>query len=217
MFPLAKNCATRLLAVRLSGNTMHPGASMQGYRKRHTEPKQGRINAGEDTRVTSRSGWIISLIFVASLGTGCSKSGQSSQVLQAPVRTLNSPQTPDTNSGPSPASSDADLVRQAIEDHVRNDREINISALEMSIDSVNLEGDRAQAKVTFRASQGGATMTMIYFLERRPEGWQVRKGQPADGQFVHPPIDQSMSPTLSTPARPDIQEFLKNHPATGSN
>lgn len=144
---------------------------------------------------------IILLIFVAPFGAGCSKSDHAA-------------------SEPSPSSRDTDLVRQAVEDHVRNDREINLSAMDMNVDSIKLNGDQAQANVTFRAKQGGATMAIIYSLERRGNGWQVSTAQPADGEFVHPSLDAThpvTSPNPNAPAMPDIQEFLKNHPATSKN
>jgi hypothetical protein len=157
---------------------------------------------------------IVWLILVAPFGTGCSnsKSGHSSQSLAAAASTQ--------NSDASPLGGEAERVRRAVEEHVRNDQEINVSAMDMSVDSVNLNGDQAQARVTFRARQGGATMEMIYLLEQNGNDWQVTKGQPAEGQFVHPPMDQThlgSGPKLGAPAMPDVQEFLKNHPATGSN
>jgi hypothetical protein len=119
-----------------------------------------------------------------------------------------------------PANSDRDLVRHAIENHVQNDRHINLSAMDMTVDQVNVKGDRAQASVAFRARQGGATMAMTYLLERQGNGWQVIKGQPADGQFVHPPIDQAdpgTSPSPSVHPMPDVQDFFKSHPTTSTN
>lgn len=161
---------------------------------------------------------IVPLILMAWFGIGCSKSGPSPQFPAAPAGTVNPSQAPAANSDVS--GGDADLVRQAVEDHVRNDREINVSAMNMSVDSVKLNGDQAQAKVTFRVRQGGATMAMIYSLERHGNGWQVVGSQPADGQFDHPPTDQThpgLSPNPLAPGMPDIQQFLKNHPATSSN
>jgi hypothetical protein len=92
--------------------------------------------------------------------------------------------------------------------------------MDMSVDSVNFNGDQAQANVTFRVKQGGSSMEMIYWLGRQGGVWQVAKSQPADGQFVHPPIDPthpSASPNPTVPAMPDVQEFLNDHPAMNSN
>jgi len=162
---------------------------------------------------------IVSLIFLALFGTGCSQSGPSSQSA-APAASLRQPPTLATNGDASLSGGDADLVRQAVEDHVQNDREINLSAMDMSVDSVNFNGDQAQANVTFRVKQGGPTMEMIYWLERHGKVWQVAKSQPANGQFLHPPMGPthpSVSPKPAAPAMPDVQEFLNNHPAANSD
>jgi hypothetical protein len=158
---------------------------------------------------------IAALILMASFATGCSKSGQSSPFLAAPASSASA-----TNSGASPPGGDLDLIRQAVEDHVRKDQEINLSAMDMSVDSVNLNGDQAQARVTFRARHGGAMMAMVYSLERHGDAWQVAEAQPAQGQFVHPAIDPAhpeMSPKPAAPQVPDIQEFFRSHPATSGN
>jgi len=162
---------------------------------------------------------IVSLIFLASFGIGCGQSSPSS-TSAVPASSLSRPQTPATNADASASRRDADLVRQAVEEHVRNDREVNLSAMDMSVDSVNFNGDQAQANVTFRVKQGGSSMEMIYWLKRQGKLWQVAKSQPADGPFVHPPIDPthpSASPNPAVRAMPDVQEFLDNHPATNSN
>jgi len=95
-----------------------------------------------------------------------------------------------------------------------------MSAMDMSVDSVSVTGDQAQANATFRVKQGGTSMAMVYSLQRRGNGWLVVNGQPSDGQFVHPPMDKTHSGTStnpSAPAMPDVHDFLKNHPATSSN
>lgn len=163
---------------------------------------------------------LVSLILIASFGAGCSKTDQSSQFLAAPASALHPRESPAANSLASTSASDVELVRQTVEDHVRNDREINLSAMVMSVDSVSLHGDQAQVQVTFRARQNSATMAMIYSLERHGDGWQVTKGEPTGGELVHPPIGQTppgRPPASAAAALPDIHEFFKNHPATGSN
>lgn len=161
----------------------------------------------------------VSLIFLASFGIGCSQSSPSSQST-APAASVSRPPTLATNADASLSGGEADLVRQAVEDHVQNDREINLSAMDMSVDSVNFNGDQAQANVTFRVKQGGPTMAMIYWLERHGKVWQVAKSQPAGGQFVHPPMGPThptVPPNSDAPAMPDVQEFLSNRPAANSN
>ena len=171
--------------------------------------------AGNREKIGMSNFMIVSLIFLVSFGIGCSQSRPSSPPA-APAR----PQTLATDADASVSRRNTDLVRAAVEEHVRNDPGINLSAMDMSVDSVNFSGDQAQANVTFRLKQGGPTMEMIYWLERQGKVWQVARSQPADGPFVHPPMDPThpnASPNPATPAIPDVREFLNNHPATNSS
>lgn len=175
----------------------------------------------EDTYMIWRDG-LFPVILVVAFSIGCNKSDQSSQASAAPTSAprASGTNTPEPPVSDAPASgSDADLIRQAVEDHVRNDRGINMSAMDMSVDSVNVNGDQAQANATFRVKQGGTSMAMVYSLQRHGDGWLVVNGRPSDGQFVHPPMDKThsgMSPNSSAPGMPDVHEFLKNHPATSN-
>jgi len=176
----------------------------------------------EDIHVISRFA-ILPLALAATFAMGCSKTGQPTQ---APPSPTSAPSGNSTSLTPEPApgvpalGTDADLIRQAVEEHVRNDHGINMSAMDMSVDSVNVNGDQAQANATFRVKQGGTSMAMVYSLQRHGNAWLVVNGQPSDGQFVHPPMDKTHSGTSanpSAPAMPDVHDFLKNHPATSSN
>ena len=125
------------------------------------------------------------------------------------------------SSAPQTAGSDADAVRAAIEDHLRNDRSVNMDAMNMTVDSVSINGDQARANASFRIKQGGSGMAMTYFLQRQGKGWLVTRSQPSDGQFVHPPMDQVHSGAAASPpakpAMPDVSDFLKNHPPPQTN
>ena len=163
------------------------------------------------------------LALAAMFAIGCSKSDQPTQAPDSPTNApgLNSSNVPSPSVSDSPASgSDANLIRQAVEDHVRNDQGINMSAIDMTVDSVSVNGDQAQAKVTFRVKQGGTGMAMIYTLQRHGSGWLVISSQPGDGQFVHPPMDKTHSGTSAnpaTPVMPDVHDFLKSHPTPTKN
>ena len=90
-----------------------------------------------------------------------------------------------------------------------------MSAMDMSVDSVRINGDQAQADAVFRVKQGGASMKMTYLLTRHANGWLVVKNQPADGQFVHPPMDKAHSgsaPPPADPSFPNFHDYLKQHP-----
>jgi hypothetical protein len=166
-------------------------------------------------------GATVVLVLATILAIGCGKSDQPAPPSAAPSN------APEVGVGPAggpgvPASSgDSAMIRQAIEDHVRNNHGVNMSAMDMSVDAVTVNGDTAQANATFRLKQGGTSMAMTYSLERHGNGWLVVHGQPSDGQFVHPPMDRARSGVSASPPPasgvPDVTDFLKNHPAPSHN
>ena len=168
---------------------------------------------------------VTALLIVISI-TGCSQKSQTapSSVSYNCQRSGERAANAAANTAAQPASgSDADAIRAAIEDHLRNDRGINMSVMDMSVDSVSVNGDHAQANAAFHLKQGGTGMTMTYFLERHANGWLVMRNQPAGGQFVHPPMDKvhsGMSGNTAPPpasGMPDVTDFLKNHPALNND
>lgn len=133
------------------------------------------------------------------------------------------PQAADAPAPPAstpPGTSDENAVRKAIEDHVRSNPGINMGAMDMSVDSIKIDGDQAQANATFRLKQGGTSMTMTYSLSRNADGWVVVKNQPGQGQFAHPPMDKTHSgalPDSANPSFPDIHQFMKQEPPPNKN
>jgi hypothetical protein len=123
--------------------------------------------------------------------------------------------------GSQASPADQSAIRAAIEDHLRGNSSLNLDAMEMVVDSVAIQGDRAQAHASFHVKKGGATgMTMQYFLQRSGNGWVVTNGQPADGNTQLPPSANSHpvpNTTQSTPSTPDVDAFFKDHPAPKSN
>jgi hypothetical protein len=165
-------------------------------------------------------------IFAAISGSGCSSQNAQTAPSNGATAAISPAELAPSaaSSARQPASgSDADAIRAAIEDHLRNDHGINMSVMEMSIDSVKINGDQAQANAAFHLKRGGTGMTMTYFLERHANGWLVTRNQPADGQFVHPPMNKvhsGMTPNSASqagPGMPDVTDFLKNHAAPDSN
>jgi len=163
---------------------------------------------------------IVPLLVFAALLIGCGKSKRTAQISPS---SASAPSATDTSTASSPpigvpaSARDADLIHHALEEHVRNDRGINMDALDMSVDSISVDGDEAHANATFRVRQGGAAMTMAYLLQRHGGAWIVVNSQPGGGQFVHPPVDKADSgaaPKDANPAMPDVQDFLKKHPAS---
>lgn len=163
----------------------------------------------------------IAAVLAAIFAGGCSKSGQpAASSGGAPVGSAGGGPASATSSAPQAAGGDADAIRAAIEDHVRNDRSVNMAAMDMSVDSVSINGNQAQANAAFRLKQGGPGMAMTYFLERQASGWVVMRSQPSDGQSAHPPTDNihpGMGASPAPPAMPDVNDFLKNHAPPNSN
>lgn len=123
--------------------------------------------------------------------------------------------------GSQASRADQQAIRAAIEDHLRGNSSLNLDAMDMVLESVSIQGDRAQAHASFHVKNGGATgMTMQYFLQRSGGAWVVTNGQPADGNTQLPPSASSQpgnSLTQSTPSVPDVNAFFKDHPASKSN
>ena len=149
---------------------------------------------------------MLPIALVALAAMGCNKSNESASAPAAPATSpaaTTAPSPPASDFVGSPASeADAKRIYQAVEDHVRNDQGIKLSAMDMSVDSASVNGDRAQAITTFSVKQGGASMAMAYDLERHANGWIVVKGRPAEGQYVHPPLDKTHSGTRANSSAP---------------
>lgn len=159
---------------------------------------------------------MIALLLVPVIIGGCKKSSQPASGSAMP-QSDSSAQAPTSGGLQSQASADdTEAIRKAIEAHVRDNKGINLAAMDMTVRNVQIHGDQAQADTEFRLKQGSASMQMTYSLERHADGWIVVHNQPSGGQFQHPPMDQSHSgaaPGSAGPAMPDVGNFLKDHPA----
>src|SRR5882724_2480393 len=85
--------------------------------------------------------------------------------------------------------SDSDAIRAGILQHLNGVGTLNMSAMDMDIRSVSINGNQAHAEVVFRPKTGappGAGMQVAYNLEKRGRAWVVQKTQPAGGMIQHP-------------------------------
>src|SRR6267143_1228138 len=90
--------------------------------------------------------------------------------------------------------SDNDAIRAGILLHLNGVGTLNMSAMEMEIRSVSVDGNQAHAEVVFRPKTGapqGAGMQVAYNLEKRDGAWVVQKTQPAGGMIQHPDPNQN--------------------------
>src|SRR6266849_7116949 len=82
-----------------------------------------------------------------------------------------------------------DAIRAGILQHLTNVGTLNMSALEMDIRSVSVNGNQAHAEVVFRPKTGapsGAGMQVAYNLEKRDGAWVVQKTHSTGGMIQHP-------------------------------
>jgi hypothetical protein len=85
--------------------------------------------------------------------------------------------------------SDNDAIRTGILQHLNGVGTLNMSAMDMDIRSVSINGNQAHADVVFRPKNGapaGAGMQVAYNLEKRDGAWVVQKSQPNGGMIQHP-------------------------------
>jgi hypothetical protein len=158
-------------------------------------------------------------VVIAICASGCSKSNQAASSGTMPASGSDSA-TSTVGGTPQARGADADGIRAAIEEHVRNDSGVNMDMLVMTIDSMSVNGNQAHAEARFSPKQGGTGMAMTYRLERQGSGWVVTSAQPTDSQLAHPPTDgvHSGSPANpGDPAMPDVTDFLKNKPSNTKN
>jgi len=159
-----------------------------------------------------RSAGVMAIITICACG--CKKGEEplprdSSPTATAPAASAPSPAAP---AAPAATSEEA-AIKTAIEQHLRENSGINMAAMDTSVDSISVQGDQAQANVTFRLKQGGTTMQMNYFLSRHANGWLVMRSQPGGGQFAHPPMDKThsgMADNAQPAGTPDLHRFFKH-------
>jgi hypothetical protein len=137
------------------------------------------------------------------------------------------------NNGCTQQPSDNDAIRAGILQHLTAVGTLNISAMEMDIRGVSINGNQARAEVEFRPKSGaapGAGMQVAYNLEKRDGSWVVLKTQAAGGMIQHPDPNQNphqnqdvhsgsppnFSDVLNTSAAPAQGALPPGHPPVAS-
>lgn len=103
----------------------------------------------------------------------------------------------------SEASPEAE-IEAAIQAHVAKKTQLDLANMEIEVQQVDVQGDRARALVLFRTKGGEAEMPVQYSLAREDGNWVVQdKGpRPVHGQPLpqgHPPVD---TPQREVPQQP---------------
>ncbi len=112
-------------------------------------------------------------------------------------------------------ANDNDAIRAGILQHLTVIGTLNMSAMDMDIRSVSVNGNQAHAEVEFRPKTGGtpgAGMQVAYNLEKRDGAWVVLKSQPLGGMIQHPDPNQNphTNPNGQPGGLPNFNEIL--HP-----
>jgi hypothetical protein len=109
--------------------------------------------------------------------------------------------------------SDNDAIRAGILRHLTSVGTLNMSAMDMDIRSVSVNGNQAHAEVEFRPKNSGtpgAGMHVAYNLEKRDGAWVVLKTQSLGGMIQHPDPGQNphTNPDVHSGAMPNFNEIL---------
>jgi len=109
--------------------------------------------------------------------------------------------------------SDNDAIRAGILQHLTSVGTLNMSAMDMDVRSVSVNGNQAHAEVEFRPKNSGtpgAGMHVAYNLEKRDGAWVVLKTQSLGGMIQHPDPGQNPHPNadVHSGAMPNFNEIL---------
>ena len=115
---------------------------------------------------------------------------------------------------------DKDAIRAGILQHLKAVGTLNISAMEMDIRNVSINGNQAHAEVEFRPKTGaapGTGMQVAYNLEKREGSWTVLKTQAAGGAMQHPDPNQNphQNQAVHSGSLPNFSDVLKPTGAPG--
>ena len=104
--------------------------------------------------------------------------------------------------------SDHDGIRAGIVQHLTSVGTLNMSAMDMDVRSVSVNGDQARAEVEFHPKNTGtpgAGMHVAYNLEKRDGAWVVLKTQALGGMIQHP--DPSQNPHTNQDVHSGMPNF----------
>jgi hypothetical protein len=117
-------------------------------------------------------------------------------------------------------------VQQAVERHLAARTDLDPSNLQVVVDKVNFEGDRASAAVTIVARKDPqAKMQMMYRLRKTAEGWEVEapQGLESGAHGGAAPMPEAGGDTGLPPGHPAVEggadaeasELPPGHPPVG--
>src|ERR1700730_18753598 len=111
-------------------------------------------------------------------------------------------------------TSQNDLIRDGIRQHLVSLKTINLSAMDISLTSVAINGNTAQVQVEYLPKTGappGAGMKVAYSMEKRDGQWVVIKTLVAGGAIDHPApgTNPHTQPQVKAPgASPNFRDMI---------
>lgn len=106
--------------------------------------------------------------------------------------------------------SDADGVRDGINQHLASLKTINIGAMDVNVLNVSMQGNDAQAQVEFKPKSGGppgAGMQVSYTLQKQNGQWVVQNTQAAGGTMQHPAPGENPAANPASPSQGSMPNF----------
>jgi hypothetical protein len=116
--------------------------------------------------------------------------------------------------------SDADGIRSGINQHLASLKTLNLSAMDMNITNVSIQGNQAQAQAEFKPKTGapqGAGMQVAYSLEKQNGLWVVQNSQPTGGLIQHPGPGENPHMDGSSPSSGSMPNFRDLVPGGGNS
>jgi len=120
-------------------------------------------------------------------------------------------------------TNDNDAIRAGILQHLQSVGTLNMSAMDMDIRSVSVNGNQAHAEVVFRPKNSppdGAGMQVAYNLEKHDGAWVVQKSQPTGGMIQHPDTSKNphQNPDVHSSSLPNFKDIVNpsGTPAQGT-
>jgi hypothetical protein len=110
---------------------------------------------------------------------------------------------------------DKEAVRAGIIKYLGSLNTLNVSAMDINVSQVSVNGNQAQAQVEIRLKNSppdGASMKLSYNLEKRGGEWAVVKSQPAGGSMQHPAPGEMPAGGLP-PGHPNVNGSAGQAPA----
>lgn len=97
-------------------------------------------------------------------------------------------------------------VQAAIEEHLKQNRQLQLNNMTTEIENVKLQGDTAQAWVKYRSKQSPQlAVQMRYSLRKAGGRWEVTSSSPAGGMGRNPHEGTDRAMPAPAPAAPRPQ------------